>query len=162
MFLARTNSKHLLNRGFLAYSTATTNPPEKCPFEGSSTANGEVKKLKFVDSADEFAKARPFSEMPGPSVCDLIKNTVMPSGKYYKAGLKQIHLKLQEEYGDVVKFPGMFGRETLVFLYDADSVEKVFRNEGQYPDRRSFEFIQTFREKYRPDLFKGNGGLLQE
>lgn len=102
------------------------------------------------------------SEMPGPSGLSFIYNTVSPKGKYYKAGLKQIHKILSAEYGDVVKFPKLFGRKSMVFLYGADQVEKVFRNEGQYPDRRAFEFIQQFREKYRPDLFKGNGGLLQE
>lgn len=169
MFLART-SKASANiqrwstcNPFLAYSTA----PEKCPFQGSTTVKssetvGEEKKLKFIDTPEEYARAKPLSEMPGPSAFELIRNTVLPSGKYYKAGLKQIHAKLHSEYGSVVRFPGLFGRESLVFLYDADQVERVFRNEGQYPDRRSFEFIQQFREKYRPELFKGNGGLLQE
>lgn len=172
MFLARSSNASVTVQRWstckpiLAYSTV----PEKCPYQGStppppvksSETVSEEKKLKFIDTPEEYAKATPLSEMPGPSAFELIRNTVLPSGKYYKAGLKQIHAKLHSEYGSVVKFPALFGRESLVFLYDADQVERVFRNEGQYPNRRSFDFIQQFREKYRPELFKGNGGLLQE
>lgn len=87
---------------------------------------------------------------------------LLPSGKYYKAGLNQLLEKLHHEYGDVVKFPGLFGKEPLIFLFDADQVEKVYRNEGQWPYRKGFEFFQEFREKCRPEIFQGRAGLLQE
>lgn len=149
----------------LPYSTAPL--VEQCPFQGEGIKPGNQnetqKKLKFIDTPEEFANSRPLSEMPGPSAIKLIKESALPSGRYYQAGLKTIHERMFEDYGDVVKFPGLFGRSPMIFLYDADQVEKVFRNEGQYPDRRSFEFMQDFRVKYRPELFAGGyGGLLTE
>lgn len=163
MFLLR-NSKVSPTYGRSAIAVYSTIVPEKCPFQGASTSpsNNEAKKVKLIDTEEEYAKARPVSEMPGPSTFELIKNMILPSGKYYKAGLKQIHQRLFSEYGNVVKFPGMFGRNPMVFLYDADQVEKVFRNEGQWPDRRGFEYMIKLRQEYYPDLYKGIGGLVLE
>lgn len=137
--------------------------PNKCPFESANTSNDSPKKQSqsLVDTPEEYAKARPFSEMPGPSALQLIVNMMLPSGKYYKKGLKDLHGLMKEEYGSVVKFPGMFGRDPLVFIYDAFDVEKVYRNEGPLPYRRGFEFFQEFRQNSRPEIFGGMGGLLQ-
>lgn len=163
MFLLQTSKTSLkwtlLHKSVLKHSTAVQ---EKCPFKGEQPKDAEVKKEKPLSPSEEFDKARSMSEMPGPSIYNLIKNTILPSGKYYKAGLKQIHQKLNQEYGSVVSFPGMFGRSPMVFVYDANDVETVFRNEGRWPDRRSFEFIQDYRKKFQPELFKNSGGLLQE
>lgn len=149
----------LLHNSVLKHSTSVQ---EKCPYGGKPPKDAEVKKVKPLSPSDELFKARPMSEMPGPSTFHLISNTILPSGKYYKAGLKQIHQKLNQEYGSVVSFPGMFGRSPMVFVYDANDVETVFRNEGRWPDRRSFEFMQEYRKKFQPALFKESGGLLQE
>lgn len=149
----------LLHNSVLKRSTTVQ---EKCPFGREQPTDAEVKKEKPLSSSEEFSKARPMSEIPGPSTFHLIKNTILPSGKYYKAGLKQMHQKLNQEYGNVVSFPGMFGRPPMVFVYDPNDVETVFRNEGRWPDRRSFEFIQDYRKKLQPDLFKDSAGLLQE
>ena len=149
------------NAAISGYSTVAENCPHAA--EGTRKSAESIKKPSVhVDTPEEYAKAKPISQMPGPSAFHLMSNMIRPSGKYYKMGLKELHTTFQREYGDVVKFPGLFGRAPFVFLYDADLVEKVFRNEGHYPDRRSFEFIQEFRVKFRPDLFEGNGGLLQE
>lgn len=157
MLLIRSKSQSLLYSSYKCFSSASVSYSQH-----SSVPNNPRNKVNFIDTPEEYAKARPFDEMPGPSALQLLTNMSLPWGKYYKAGLKELHGKLQKEYGDVVKFPGMFGRAPLVFLYDADQVEKVFRNEGQWPYRSGFEFFQEFRKNSRPEIFQGIGGLLQE
>lgn len=170
MFLFRSANhsvKWNLARNSIHYSTRSTPTAESvtCPF--SSTPERPVKvndskKNQFVDSPEEYQKARPFSEIPGPSALNFIWNTLIPGGKYYKEGLKGLHQKFYTEFGDICRFPGLGRNYSMVFVYDANLVEKVFRNEGQYPDRRGFEFFEEFRTKVRPDVFQGLSGLLQE
>lgn len=139
-----------------------TSAPEKCPYPTTNPPKLNTKKPSFTDTPEEYQKARPWSEVPGPSTFKLLTNTILPGGKYYKNGLKQLQEKLQQEYGDVVKFPEMLGKKPFVFLFDADQVEKVYRNEGQYPYRKGFEFFEEFRRNSRPEIFNGMSGLTQE
>lgn len=165
MLVARNKIFHSRNwsscRQLVAYSTQPV--AEKCPFQGENPKNEPpTKKISFIDSPEEYQRAKPFSEVPGPGSFNMIWNMLAPGGKYRGCGLKQLQQRISSEYGKVVKFPGMFGRDPIIMLYNADEVEKVFRNEGQWPDRKSFDFFDEFRSKIRPELFQGHGGLLQE
>lgn len=139
-------------------------PVGKCTFGGEKAEPDDKvpKKVSFINTPEEYAVAKPFSQVPGPSALNMMWNMLAPGGKYRGCGLKQLQQLISSEYGKVVKFPGMFGRDPIVMLYDANEVEKVFRNEGQWPDRKSFDFFLEFRTKIRPEIFQGNGGLLQE
>lgn len=69
---------------------------------------------------------------------------------------------LKSEYGDIVRVQGMFGREDLVFTFRPEIYEKMFRNEGIYPQRRGLDTFTYYRQVLRPDIFHGRGGLLTE
>lgn len=152
------NSCHQL----VAYSSQPA--VEKCPFQDKNIVANDTatKKASFICTPEEYQMAKPFSQIPGPSALNMMWNMLAPGGKYRGCGLKQLQLLISSEYGKVVKFPGIFGKEPIIMLYDADEVEKVFRNEGQWPDRKSFDFFYEFRNKIRPEIFQERGGLLQE
>lgn len=118
--------------------------------------------LNLSDTPEDLKRARPFSDIPGPSAFGLLWNMVSPNGKYYGLSMNKVHETLNKEYGRIVKFPGILGREAMVVVYDAQLLEKVFRNEGQWPDRYSFRFMREFRLNERPEIFHGIGGLIQE
>ena len=116
-----------------------------------------------VDSATETA-AIPFEKIPGPKPLPIIgiAHHFFPGGKHHNLGLKGVHFKLRNEYGDVVHLPGSFGKKGIVFLFNPKDIETMFRNDGQWPYRRGMEVLNDFRTNERPDLFQGLAGVLQE
>lgn len=115
-------------------------------------------------SAKKLPDAIPYKNIPGPSALPLISiaHHFMPGGKYHNMGMKEAHQKLKEEYGDVVKLKGVFGKPDFIFVFNPKDIELIFRSEGQWPYRMPLEVLDHFRAKERPDLFQGIGGLLQE
>lgn len=71
-----------------------------------------------------------------------------------------LSLKLQEEYGNLAKFPGMFGQGDMVFTFDPIEIEKIFRNEGKFPIRRGLDTLVYFRGTHRKDWFEKGAGLV--
>lgn len=67
-----------------------------------------------------------------------------------------------EDYGDIIRFKGMFGRRDVIMTYSPPDIEKVFRNEGQWPIRRGFDSFAYYRTHVRPDIFSETGGLVTE
>lgn len=63
--------------------------------------------------------------------------------------------------GKIAKLPGIFGQKDVVFSFDENDVEKIFRNEGRLPVRRGLDSLEYYRKVHRPDLFK-TGGLVPE
>lgn len=68
--------------------------------------------------------------------------------------------RLTKDYGDLVKFPGLFGKPTLLLSFDPTAFEKVYRNEGTRPIRRGLDVFGYYRKCVRPDVFKGYAGLI--
>lgn len=131
-----------------------------------------------------WENAKPLNEMPGPKsypIVGLLPHFI-PGGKYSNLPLIDINRKMREEYGKIVFFPGSFGLKNIVrykivinqFLlsftylilqvatFDAHDYEKVYRNEGVWPERLGMECFTYFRKNVRPEIFKGVGGLLAE
>lgn len=86
----------------------------------------------------------------------------MPNGVYHGLSIAQLMSKLRDEYGLLVKFPGMFGRRDMIFAFEPRDFEKVYRTEGIWPLRRGLETFVHYRKQVRPELFKDMGGLLSE
>lgn len=64
---------------------------------------------------------------------------------------------LQENYGNLVKIPGIFGDRDKLMCFDPKIYEIVYRTEGVWPFRRAFQTFEYFRTHLRPDVF---GGLI--
>lgn len=125
--------------------------------------------IKYASSSSngpavEYAKAKPYDEIPGPKAYPLIRTAYMflPGGKLYKKDLMEVHLALRKMYGDLVLIRGGFGKADLLLTFSADDSQTIFRNEGQWPFRRGLEVLEYFRTHERPDIFKGKAGLLSE
>lgn len=141
-------------------STATT---IKCPFPHEDVPKAietqkAPKKLHFTD--EDYQKAKPYRDIPGPSILKFISNLVIPGGRYFGKDMLGISREIQKEYGDFFRFP--LGMPPMYIVCDPAEIEVIFRNEGQWPERRTLEIFEIFRRKERPDLFKGMGGLIQE
>lgn len=67
-------------------------------------------------------------------------------------------LDLNQRYGRIFRIPGVTGTD-LVFTMNPQDYETVFRNEGQYPYRRSFATLDYYKTVHRPDIFQGEVGL---
>lgn len=83
-------------------------------------------------------------------------------GKFYNLTLKEVHQKCLSTFGSIVKFPTLFGIEGVVTVFDPNDIEKVFRTEGVYPNRRAFDTLKYYRNKFRPEIYSEVGGLISE
>lgn len=73
-----------------------------------------------------------------------------------------MHAALRDDYGDIVRIPGLLGRADTLITYKPCIFEKVFRTEGPFPERRGLETFIYYRKKVRPEIFGDTGGLLSE
>ncbi|CAG9800180.1 unnamed protein product [Chironomus riparius] len=111
----------------------------------------------------EWNKAKAYKEIPGPrNSFQLMKLMGMPSSKYYNKPLNEMLQMFRKDYGNICYFPGFMGAKPLVMTYLPDDAEKIFRNEGRYPNRRNLESFAYYRKEHRPDLFKTSAGLAVE
>ncbi|XP_059480108.1 probable cytochrome P450 301a1, mitochondrial isoform X2 [Neocloeon triangulifer] len=76
--------------------------------------------------------------------------------------MTEAHRKINNEYGDIVKFTGLEPRRDFVMVYNADDIETAFRNEGIWPERPSLKCVNYYRETARKDFFQGVGGILND
>lgn len=68
--------------------------------------------------------------------------------------------KLYETYGPIVKLSGLIGRPDMVFLYDANEIERVFRNEELMPHRPSMPSLNYYKHVLRKDFFGDAAGVI--
>lgn len=73
-----------------------------------------------------------------------------------------MHRAMRNDFGDVVRIPGLLGRADTLLAFKPCIFEKVFRTEGQFPRRRGLETFIYYRKKWRPEIFGDTGGLLSE
>lgn len=69
---------------------------------------------------------------------------------------------MNDEFGTVVKFPGLFGKPEMIMAFNVEDAEKVFRFDGKYPFRRSIETLDYYRRTVRPEVYAEYGSLLSE
>lgn len=149
----------------------------KCelPIRGIS----QVQEVQSVEDT-EWKSSSPFTSIPGPSKLSLFMS-FLPGGKYHNTTIVDLQKKLRTEYGDLIRLPGGFGKNDVlrkinffmyiiiitfiskvVFDFNPDDFEKIFREEGQWPIRRGLDTYEYYRTKHRPELFQGIGGLVSE
>lgn len=82
------------------------------------------------------------------------------SGNYRIEEVDQVSKRLHHQYGNIVKLAGLLGRPDMVFLFDADEVEKVFRSEELMPHRPSMPSLNYYKHVLRKDFFGDNAGVI--
>lgn len=71
-----------------------------------------------------------------------------------------VHKKMYNEYGKISALTGLSGNKNFVFLCDPVLIEKMFRNEGIWPQRAELPAFTYYRNVTRKDFFKELRGLL--
>ncbi|KAM8704090.1 hypothetical protein ACLKA7_008664 [Drosophila subpalustris] len=102
-------------------------------------------------------QAKPYSELPGPSRFNFICSH-LPGGRYHNVPVNEMFLDMSKRYGEIFRMPGVAGSDIVITMNPVD-YETVFRNEGQYPYRRSFATYDFFKRVHRRELFEGVDGL---
>ncbi|KAF2885238.1 hypothetical protein ILUMI_20930 [Ignelater luminosus] len=124
---------------------AAANPEDVCPYEGS------------------LQDARPYSEVPGPKSLPILGNTwrLLPIiGQYEISDVAKLSGLFYKEYGKIVKLSGLMGRPDLLFVYDPDEIEKVYREEGPTPYRPSMPCLVKYKSVVRKDFFGDLPGVV--
>jgi cytochrome P450 family 12 len=57
---------------------------------------------------------------------------------------------LRQEFGDVVKFKGILGKQDSIFLFKPEDFATMFRTEGTWPLRRGMEAFVYYRNNVGP------------
>ncbi|KAF5274300.1 hypothetical protein FQR65_LT04418 [Abscondita terminalis] len=107
--------------------------------------------------------AKPYSKVPGPKPVPILGNTwrLLPIiGQYDVCDVAKISHLLYTDYGNIVKLSGLIGRPDLLFVYDADEIEKVYRNEGPTPFRPSMPCLVKYKSVVRKDFFGDLPGVV--
>lgn len=75
---------------------------------------------------------------------------------------KDLHQAMYDDFGPIIRMPGMFGRSDTLMIYEPEHFEKVYRTEGVWPLRSNLETFNHYRYTVRSDVFKNIGGLLSD
>lgn len=118
-----------------------------------------------VDSSSQSVpeEVKPFNQMPGPRPIPLLGNNwrFLPYiGMYKIEEIDKMSVRLRAKHGDIVRIGGLLGRPDMVFLYDADEIEKVFRNEELMPYRPSMPSLNYYKHTLRKDFFGDTAGVI--
>ncbi|ENN80608.1 hypothetical protein YQE_02973, partial [Dendroctonus ponderosae] len=106
---------------------------------------------------------KPYSDIPGPRPIPILGNTwrLLPViGQYDISDVAKLSTLFYQEYGKIVKLSGLVGRPDLLFVYDADEIEKVYRREGPTPFRPSMPCLVKYKSEVRKDFFGREGGVV--
>ncbi|XP_037910565.1 probable cytochrome P450 12a4, mitochondrial [Hermetia illucens] len=113
-----------------------------------------------IQFQNEWNMALPYEKIPGPSRLTLLKD-ILPGGKFTTLNLPDIFEEYRQQYGEIFKMIGMFGKPDNVLVFDPKDFETIYRTEGVWPVRRGLDTVEHYRRKVRPDIF-GGGGLAIE
>lgn len=82
------------------------------------------------------------------------------SGQYKISDVARISFLLYEMFGKIVALRGLIGRPDLLFVYDADEIEKIYRHEGPTPFRPSMPCLVKYKSEVRKDFFGRLAGVV--
>ncbi|XP_014245081.1 probable cytochrome P450 301a1, mitochondrial isoform X2 [Cimex lectularius] len=114
-------------------------------------------------AVEEVNLGKPYSQVPGPKPLPVFGNTwrFLPFIGEYKIGdVADISQSLYNEYGQIVKLSGLIGRPDLLFVFDCDEAEKIFRNEGDTPHRPAMPCLVQYKTKERKEFFGDLPGVI--
>lgn len=98
----------------------------------------------------------PYDSIPGPKPLPILGNTwrLLPViGQYKVSDVAKISELFHLHYGKIVRLTGLIGRPDLLFVYDADEIEKIYRHEGPTPFRPSMPCLVHYKGSVRKEFF---------
>ncbi|XP_028047301.1 probable cytochrome P450 49a1 [Monomorium pharaonis] len=111
----------------------------------------------------DLLRHRPYSEIPGPKPIPLLGNNwrFLPFiGDFDIQSIDKLSKRLHSQYGDIVKIEGLLNRPDMVFVYDANEIERIFRREEKMPHRPSMPSLDYYKHVLRKDFFQANPGVI--
>lgn len=93
-------------------------------------------------------------------LCILNVRDAFVSGNFEIQAVDQVSKRLYKEYGDIVKIEGLLGRPDMVFIYDANEIERIFRQEERMPYRPSMPSLNYYKHVLRKEFFRNNAGVI--
>ncbi|CAO1297165.1 unnamed protein product [Diamesa tonsa] len=118
-----------------------------CPYIQTETAYQEKSTV---------VEYKPYTEVPGPKPIPVLGNTwrFAPVIGQFKIGdIAKMSFVLQQVWGECVAVRGLIGRPDLLFVYNADEIEKCYRNEGPTPFRPSMPSLVKYKGELRKEFF---------
>lgn len=143
---ALTQAKNVLSR--TTFSAAITHPEQ-------------LSHPKYEEIVDNGVKA--YSEVPGPRELPLIGNSWRFApfiGQYKIHELDKVMLSLHKDYGRIVKVSGLVGHPDLLFVFDGNEIERVFRREDVLPHRPSMPSLHYYKQQLQKDFFGDTAGII--
>ncbi|KAF2902389.1 hypothetical protein ILUMI_03786 [Ignelater luminosus] len=129
----------------------------------STTVNvNEILNLQKGSECD-WKDAIPYKDVPGPKPLPFLGNTwrfVPFIGDFQIEHVDKVSKRLYEKYGNIVKMEGLLGRPDMLFLFNPDEIEKVFRQEDVMPLRPSMPSLNYYKHVYKKDFFGDNAGVI--
>ncbi|XP_033343108.2 putative cytochrome P450 301a1, mitochondrial isoform X2 [Megalopta genalis] len=132
-------------------------------FKPWRSAVREIETLATEIEEQDLTRCRPYTEIPGPKPIPLLGNTwrfIPFIGDFQIQSVDKVSRRLYDEYGDIVKMEGLLGRPDMVFIYDANEIERIFRQEERMPYRPSMPSLNYYKHVLRRDFFRGNAGVI--
>lgn len=155
--MGRLNSFTAYSRPFLIQNARQASG---CPF--SKRQNSQIAPTAEV-SEEIFANAKPYSEVPGPKPIPILGNTwrmVPIIGQFDISEFAKVTKMFLDKYGRIVRLGGLIGRPDLLFVYDADEIERMYRREGPTPFRPAMPCLVKYKSEVRKDFFGDLPGVV--
>ncbi|KAF7378859.1 hypothetical protein HZH66_015093 [Vespula vulgaris] len=111
----------------------------------------------------EWTSYRPYAEIPGPKPIPILGNTwrfIPYIGDFKIQSVDKVSKRLHERYGDIVKIENLLGRPDMVFVYDANEIERIFRQEDKMPHRPSMPSLNYYKHVLRKQFFEEDAGII--
>ncbi|XP_076179669.1 putative cytochrome P450 301a1, mitochondrial isoform X2 [Ptiloglossa arizonensis] len=108
-------------------------------------------------------QARLYEEIPGPRPIPIFGNTwrLFPViGQYQISDVAKVSQMFYDEFGKIVRLTGLIGRPDLLFVYDANEIEKIYRQEGPTPFRPSMPCLVHYKSVVRKNFFGDLPGVV--
>ncbi|XP_044012973.1 probable cytochrome P450 301a1, mitochondrial [Aphidius gifuensis] len=116
-----------------------------------------------LKSTNYTENIKSYDEVPGPKPIPILGNTwrLFPViGQYEVGDVAKISQIFHEEYGEITRLSGLIGRPDLLFVYNADEIERMYRQEGPTPFRPSMPCLVRYKGVERKKFFGELAGVV--
>ncbi|XP_043485686.1 probable cytochrome P450 49a1 [Polistes fuscatus] len=148
-------SSKLLSVFFLRFSKHNKNDQH--------TVYRTLETLAATVEKHECPSYRPYAEIPGPKPIPILGNTwrfIPYIGDFKIQSVDKVSKRLYEQYGNIVKIENLLGRPDMVFVYDANEIERIFRQEDKMPHRPSMPSLNYYKHVLRKEFFDNDAGVI--
>ncbi|KAI4467557.1 cytochrome p450 [Holotrichia oblita] len=128
-----------------------------------STVVGILEESYQSDVGETVSDAKPYSSVPGPKCLPIIGNSWRFApiiGQYNITELDKVMWSLYHDYGKIVKVEGLVGHPDLLFVFDGDIIQKVFKLEEELPHRPSMPSLYYYKQQLKSKFFGDTPGAV--